>query len=87
MKNDKIRPGKKNLTSTEKKLQNVRTCLYVLILAAITKIAMMDFYEFSLRPWINMAGIFLIVLLVLAIEKGLRRKVQEEKEKGEQICE
>ena len=47
MKRKKQTSEKETVLTTEKKLRNVRTCLYVLILAAITKIAMTDFYEVS----------------------------------------
>lgn len=80
-------PEKDVIASTEKKLRNVRTCLYILILAAITKIAMMDFYESSFRTWLNVAIIFLIVFLVLAVEKGLRKKLRTEKKKADSILE
>ena len=60
--------------TTEKKLRNVRTCLYILILAAITKLAMTDFTELSYQSWIS-----LVIILVLAIERGIRKKLKEEK--------
>lgn len=75
---------KKNATeknaelTTEKKLRNVRTCLYVLILAAITKLAMTDFTELSYQSWISVIIIVLVIILVLAIEKGIRKKLKEE---------
>ena len=59
--------------TTEKKLRNVRTCLYILILAAITKLAMTDFTELSYQSWISV-----IIILVLAIERGIRKKLKEE---------
>ena len=61
--------------TTEKKLRNVRTCLYILILAAITKLAMTDFTELSYQSWISV----IIIILVLAIERGIRKKLKEEK--------
>ena len=64
--------------STEKKLRNVRTCLYILILAAITKLAMTDFTELSYQSWISMIIIVLVNILVLAIEKGIRKKLKKE---------
>ena len=87
MKRKKQTSEKETVLTTEKKLRNVRTCLYVLILAAITKIAMTDFYEVSSRPWLNVISMFLIIFLVLAVEKGLRKKLKEEKEKDEEIWE
>ena len=85
MKRKKQTSEKETVLTTEKKLRNVRTCLYVLILAAITKIAMTDFYEVSYRPWLNVIIMFLIIFLVLAVEKGLRKKLKEKKEKDEEI--
>ena len=64
--------------STEKKLRNVRTCLYILILAAITKLAMTDFTELSYQSWISVIIIVLVIILVLAIEKGIRKKLKKE---------
>ena len=64
--------------STEKKLRNVRTCLYILILAAITKLAMTDFTELSNQSWISVIIIVLVIILVLAIEKGIRKKLKKE---------
>ena len=64
--------------TTEKKLRNVRTCLYILILAAITKLAMTDFTELSYQSWISVI-IIVLVILVLAIERGIRKKLKEEK--------
>ena len=64
--------------STEKKLRNVRTCLYILILAAITKLAMTDFTELSYQSWISVITIVLVIILVLAIEKGIRKKLKKE---------
>ena len=52
--------------TTEKKLRNVRTCLYILILAAITKLAMTDFTELSYQSWISVIIIVLVIILVLA---------------------
>ena len=66
--------------TTEKKLRNVRTCLYILILAAITKLAMTDFIELSYQSWISVIIITLVIILVLAIERGIRKKLKEEKE-------
>ena len=63
--------------TTEKKLRNVRTCLYILILAAITKLAMTDL---SYQSWISVIIITLVIILVLAIERGIRKKLKEEKE-------
>jgi hypothetical protein len=65
--------------TTEKKLRNVRTCLYILILAAITKLAMTDFTELSYQSWISVIIIVLVIILVLAIERGIRKKLKEEK--------
>ena len=65
--------------TTETKLRNVRTCLYILILAAITKLAMTDFTELSYQSWISVIIIVLVIILVLAIERGIRKKLKEEK--------
>ena len=59
--------------TTEKKLRNVRTCLYILILAAMT-----DFTELSYQSWISVIIIVLVIILVLAIERGIRKKLKEE---------
>ncbi|AZS29976.1 hypothetical protein [Butyricimonas faecalis] len=64
--------------TTEKKLRNVRTCLYILILAAITKLAMTDFTELSYQSWISVIIIVLVIILVLAIERGIRKRLKEE---------
>ena len=64
--------------TTEKKLRNVRTCLYILILAAITKLAMTDFTKLSYQSWISVIIIVLVIILVLAIERGIRKKLKEE---------
>ena len=66
--------------TTEKKLRNVRTFLYILILAAITKFAMTDFTELSYQSWISVIIITLVIILVLVIERGIRKKLKEEKE-------
>ena len=66
--------------TTEKKLRNVRTCLYILILAAITKLAMTDFTELSYQSWISVIIITLVIILVLAIERGIIRKKLKEEE-------
>lgn len=63
--------------TTEKKLRNVRTCLYILILAAITKLAMIDFTELSYQSWISVIIIVLVIILVLAIERGIRKKLKK----------
>ena len=47
METEKKATEKTTELTTEKKLRNVRTCLYILILAAITKLAMTDFTELS----------------------------------------
>ena len=84
--NKQIKKIKKDVTeknaelTTEKKLRNVRTCLYILILAAITKLAMTDFTELSYQSWISVIIITLVIILVLAIERGIRKKLKEEKE-------
>lgn len=65
--------------TTEKKLRNVRTCLYILILAAITKLAMTDFTELSYQSWISVIIITLVIILVLAIERGIRKKTERGK--------
>ena len=65
--------------TTEKKLRNVRTCLYILILAAITKLAMTDFTELSYQSWISVIIIVLVIILVLTIERDIRKKLKEEK--------
>ena len=83
MKTEKESSDNDIIASTEKKLRNVRTCLYILILAAIAKFAMTDFYESSFRTWLNVAILFLIVFRVLAVEKGLRKKLRAEKKKAE----
>ena len=64
--------------TTEKKLRNVRTCLYILILAAITKLAMTDFTELSYQSWISVIIIVLVIILVLAIVRGILNKLKEE---------
>ena len=66
----------KNVELTTEK--NVRTCLYILILAAITKLAMTDFTELSYQSWISVIIIVLVIILVLAIERGIRKKLKEE---------
>lgn len=83
MKTENTTPDNDIIASTEKKLRNVRTCLYILVLAAIAKIAMIDFYEANFRTWINVGVIFLIVFLVLSIEVSLRKKLRAEKKKEE----
>ena len=56
----------------------LRPCLYILILAAITKLAMTDFTELSYQSWISVIIIVLVIILVLAIERGIRKKLKEE---------
>ena len=51
----------------------------ILILAAITKLAMTDFTELSYQSWISVIIIVLVIILVLAIERGIRKKLKEEK--------
>ena len=75
METEKKATEKTTELTTEKKLRNVRTCLYILILAAITKLAMTDFTELSYQSWISV----IIIILVLAIERGIRKKLKEEK--------
>ena len=75
METEKKATEKTTELTTEKKLRNVRTCLYILILAAITKLAMTDFTELSYQSWISV----IIIVLVLAIERGIRKKLKEEK--------
>lgn len=82
MKTQKTPDSNDPIASTEKKLRNVRTLLYVLVLVSVTKIATMDFYESSFRTWINVVVIFIVVLCALAIENGLRKKLKAEKKKG-----
>ena len=78
METEKKATEKTTELTTEKKLRNVRTCLYILILATITKLAMTDFTE-SYQSWISVIIIVLVIILVLAIERGIRKKLKEEK--------
>lgn len=65
--------------TTEKKLRNVRTCLYILILAAITKLAMTDFTELIIPILVSVIITSGSSSIVLAIERGIRKKLKEEK--------
>ena len=43
-------------------------------------LAMTDFTELSYQSWISVIIITLVIILVLAIERGIRKKLKEEKE-------
>ena len=40
---------------------------------------MTDFTELSYQSWISVIIIVLVIILVLAIERGIRKKLKEEK--------
>ena len=41
---------------------------------------MTDFTELSYQSWISVIIITLVIILVLAIERGIRKRLKEEKE-------
>ena len=60
--------------TTEKKLRNVRTCLYILILAAITKLAMTDFTELVKLLTALVSLLTALVGLSKALKQGQKPK-------------
>lgn len=61
----------------QKKLQRIRAFIYILILIAIVRIAMMDFNGISTRMCIDVAIMLLFIGLTLIIEKNARRKLKQ----------
>ena len=61
----------------QKKLQRIRAFIYILILIAIVRIAMMDFNGVSTRMCIDVAVMLFIIGLTLVCEKYARRKLKQ----------
>ncbi|WP_059027133.1 hypothetical protein [Gabonibacter massiliensis] len=61
----------------QKKLQRIRAFIYILILIAIVRIAMMDFNGVSTRMCIDVAVMLFIIGLTLVCEKNARRKLKQ----------
>ncbi|MCR9011455.1 hypothetical protein [Gabonibacter chumensis] len=61
----------------QKKLQRIRAFIYILILIAIVRIAMMDFNGVSTRICIDVAIMLFIIGLALVCEKKARRKLKQ----------
>ena len=61
----------------QKKLQRIRAFIYILILIAIVRIAMMDFNGVSTRMCIDVAVMLFIIGLTLVCENNVRRKLKQ----------